>query len=61
MVVGLNKEELDALEEILNEELESCLDSGFGLKNERVVLVRNLLRKLGLKEYWDYDKKYGGE
>lgn len=55
----MNKDELVALEEILNEEIESCLDSGFGLENERVVLVRNLLEKLGLKEYWDYDKKYG--
>ena len=48
------------LEEIINNEIESYLDSGYKLTDEYTINLRNLLKKLGLKELWDYDKKYGG-
>ena len=54
----MNKEELEVLEQVLNDELESYLDSGYSLNSEWVITIRNLLKKLNLKEYWDYDKKY---
>lgn len=57
----MDKEDLDILEEIINNEIESQLDSGYKLNSEYVISLRNLLKKLNLKEYWDYDKKYGGE
>lgn len=56
----MNKEDLDMLEEIINNEIESYLDSGYKLTDEYTINLRNLLKKLGLKELWDYDKKYGG-
>lgn len=57
----MDKEDLVILEEIINDEIESILDSGYKLNSEYVISLRNLLKKLNLKEYWDYDKKYGGE
>lgn len=57
----MTKDDLDILEELINNALESYLDSGYGLNSEYTIALRNLLNKLGLKEYWDYDKKYGGE
>lgn len=56
----MNKEDLDILEEIINNEIESYLDSGYKLTDEYTINLRNLLKKLSLKEIWDYDKKYGG-
>ena len=54
----MNKEELAVLEQVLNEELESYLDSGYSLSSEWVITIRNLLKKLNLSEYWNYDKRY---
>lgn len=51
----MTKEELDILEEVINEEIRSCLRSGFGLDNESVVALRSILKKLGLKETYDYE------
>lgn len=55
------KEELNILEQLLNEDVEELLNSGYNLNNEYVVLIRNIISKLGLRETWDYDKKYGGK
>lgn len=54
----LTVDDLDILEEIINDELESYLDSGYLLTSEYVIKLRNLLKRLGLKEIWNYDEKY---
>lgn len=54
------KEELDILEDVLNEAIEEYLYSGYKITDEYIINVRGLLRKLNLREYWDYDKKYAG-
>lgn len=56
----MNKEDLDILEEIINEEILSYLDSGYKLTDEYTINLRNLLKKLGLKEIYNFDKRYGG-
>lgn len=55
----MNKEDLEILEELINDTLEAYLDSGYYLTDTYIIRLRNLLKKLGLKEIWDYDKKYG--
>ena len=52
----LTKDELFTLQGVLNEEILSMLESGDGLKDYRVVIMRGLLKKLGLKEYYQFDK-----
>ena len=52
----MTKEELDVLEGVLNEEILSILQSGYGLKDSSVVIMRGLLKKLGLKEYYRFDE-----
>lgn len=54
----MNKEDYEILEEILNEELESYLSSGYSLQSEYAINLRNLIRKLNLKEIYDFDKRY---
>ena len=46
---------------LTKDELESYLDSGYSLKSEWAVKIRNLMKKLNIKEIWDYDKKYGSD
>ena len=54
---NLNNEELSLLEEILNNEIEEyAVSSGYGFTNEYIVSLRNIIKKLGLKETSDYDK-----
>ena len=54
----LDKKDLDILQEVLNEELLSYLDSGYKLDDEYVINLRNLLKKLNLEEVYDFDKRY---
>lgn len=54
----LNKNDLDILQEVLNEEILSYLDSGYKLDDEYTINLRNLLKKLNLKEVYDFDKRY---
>lgn len=54
----LDKEDLDILQEVLNEEILSYLDSGYKLDDEYTINLRNLLRKLNLEEVYDFDKRY---
>lgn len=49
------KEELFTLQGVLNEEILSMLKSGDGLKDYRVVIMRGLLKKFNLKEYYRFD------
>lgn len=51
----MTKEELDILEEVINEELKSILRSGYGLDDKSVVALRSVLKKLDLKETYDYE------
>lgn len=52
----MTKEELDILEGILNEEILSLLKSGYGLKNDNVITMRGMLKKLNLDELYNFDK-----
>ena len=57
----MNKRQLEILEELLNNELEAYLDSGYGLNDDYVIELRKFLKHFNLKEYWNYDKKYGSD
>ena len=57
----MTQKQLEILEQLLNDELDSYLDSGYGLDNDYVIELRNFLRQFNLKEYWDYDKEYGSD
>ena len=52
----LNKDDLSILEEIINEEIQSYFDSGYDIGCDYIVKLRNILKKLKLEEYYDYDK-----
>lgn len=52
----LDKKDLDILQEVLNEEILSYLDSGYKLDDEYTINLRNLLKKLNLEEVYDFDK-----
>lgn len=52
-----NKYELDIIESLLNTEIKEYLLSGYGRNNEYVVSMRSILKKLDLKEYYDFDSK----
>lgn len=52
-----NKYELDIIESLLNTEIKEYLLSGYGRNNEYVVSMRSILKKLDLKEYYDFDSE----
>lgn len=56
--MNLTKDEHDALEELLNEELHEYLRSGYKLTDGYPVLLRGLISKFGLKEIYPFDKWY---
>lgn len=51
-----DKDELACLEELINEEIKSYFDSGYNIKGSYITMLRNMLKKLHLKEYYNYDK-----
>ncbi len=51
----LDKNELSILEEIINDEIQSYFNSGYNIEDDYVVKLRNILKKLKLEEYYDYD------
>lgn len=53
----LSKDDLDILQELINEEIFSYLDSGYKLTDEYVINLRNVLNKLNLKEIYNFDKR----
>ena len=53
--VNLTKEDLMILEEIINEEIHNQIDSGYK-DSDYVKTLRNLLKKLDLKEIYNFDK-----
>ena len=52
---SFTQDELDMLEDLLNEDICSSLDSGYGLDSDMVVTARGLLKKLDLKEWHNYN------
>ena len=54
----IDKEDLEILQEILNELILSYLDSGYKLDDKYIINLRNLLKKLNLKEVYNFDKIY---
>ena len=54
----LNIEELECLQEVINEEILSYLDSRYNIQDGYIILLRNILKKLNLKETYDFEKYY---
>ena len=54
----LDKIDLSILQELLNEEIENYLQSGYKLTDEYVIRLRNILKKLNLKEIYNFDKRF---
>lgn len=54
----LDKIDLSILQELLNEEIENYLQSGYKLTDEYVVTLRTILKKLDLKEIYNFDKRF---
>lgn len=52
----MSKEELLYLEEMINEEILEYLQSGYSIDDEYIMTLRNMLKKLGLKEVYNFDK-----
>lgn len=53
--MNLTKEDLMILEEIINEEIHSQIDSGYK-ESDYVKTLRELLKKFDLKEIYNFDK-----
>lgn len=51
----LDKNELECLQEILNEEILSYLQSGYKITSEYVILCRKILKDLNLKEIYNFE------
>ena len=51
-----NEKELMYIEGVINEEILSCLRSGEDVDGEYIVTLREVLKKLGLKEYYRFDE-----
>ena len=56
-----DKHELDIIESLLNTEIKEYLLSGYGRNNEYVISMRSVLKKLDLKEYYDFDDEGWGD
>lgn len=51
----MSEEEKSILQELLNEEIKSYLQSGYKITDEYVITLRNLLSKFDLKETYKYE------
>ena len=54
--MNLTKEDLMILEEIINEEIHSQIDSGYK-ESDYVKALRELLKKLNLEEIYNFDRR----
>lgn len=52
----LNKDELETLQELLNEEIISYLESGYLKTDEYVIYLLSIIKKLNLKLVYNLDK-----
>lgn len=50
-------DELNIIEAIFNTEIKEYLLSGYSRNNVNVVSMRSILKKLGLREYYDFDSE----
>lgn len=60
-MINITNKDLEILQEILNEELLEYLRSGYTLNDEYVINLRNLLKKLNLKEIYNFDERFKKE
>ena len=51
-----NRDELLILEELLNEEILSCLKSGTPLQDNYIIILRDMLFRLNLKETYNFER-----
>lgn len=54
---NLSEEEKAILEELLNEEIKSYLQSGYKVTDDYVIVLRNLLKKFKLREIYKYERR----
>lgn len=54
----LTRDDLSILEEIINQEIENYLQSGYKLTDKYVIDLRKILKKLNLKEIYNFDKRF---
>lgn len=52
----LNKDELETLQDLLNEEIISYLKDGYSKTDEYVVYLLSIIKKLNLKLVYNLDK-----
>lgn len=52
----ITAEELQFLEELINDEIFEHLDSGYKVNDTYIINLRNLLKKLKLKEKYNFDR-----
>ena len=50
--MNMTSDELIYLEEMINEEIKEYLQSGYSIDDEYIVTLKNILKKLGLKDYY---------
>lgn len=54
----LTRNDLSILEEIINQEIENYLQSGYKLTDKYVIDLRKILKKLNLKEIYNFNKRF---
>lgn len=54
----LSNKELNYIECLLNEEIYEQLRKGILLNNDYIITLRDILKKLNLKELYDYDIRF---
>ena len=52
----MSKEELETLQEIINEEILSYLESGYKISDCYIRTLRGILKKLNLDETYNFEK-----
>ncbi len=53
----LDTDDLSILQELLNEEILSYLQSGYEVTDEYVIGLRTIIKKLNLKEIYNFEKR----
>ncbi len=56
MSIVFTTEEMYILEDILNEEILEYLRSGYNVQDDYVKILRNMIKKLDLKEVYNFDR-----
>lgn len=53
----LDADDLSVLQELLNEEILNYLQSGYSVKDDFVIRLRTIIKKLNLKEIYNFEKR----